>query len=238
MRIVLCDDQPDILQALRPLVKTFFGQKQAEVSIESYQCLNELMASPTVFDLAFLDIELPDGSGLQAAAMLRKRNANTIIFIVTSHQHYLDDAMELCVFRYISKPIDPVRFEKNLEHAWKRYCTQAQTICIGNHGESIRIFTQDILYISIKDRGTELVTLRGHFESTHDLGYWSKLLNQAQFAQPHYSYLVNLRHVISLKKQELTILKRNDEVIKLGVSQRMYQPFKKAFFAMMGGSIH
>lgn len=208
-----------------------------QAHIDCCSSLKELLDTPHAYDIAFLDIELPDGSGLQAAKQLQTRNKNVIIFIVTSYQSYLDDAMDLSVYRYISKPVDRERLRKNLEAAWKRYCNQTQMIGIGNHGEAVRICTNDILYICIKNRGTELRTTRGCFESTHDLTYWVGQLNSDLFAQPHYSYLVNLRHVIDLKKRELTLLKEDGGTVSLNVSQRRYPAFKKAFFAMIGGSV-
>jgi len=237
MKIVLCDDQPDILRSLQPLIESFFAALQVQICVESYACLDELMAAQSVYDIAFLDIELPDGNGLQAAKHLQAKNKNIIVFIVTSYQHYLDDAMDLNVFRYISKPIDPDRLAKNLHAAWKHHCAKTQMICIGNHGEAVRVYTDDILYIYIKERGTELVTIQGSYESTRCLGYWGGLLDDDLFAQPHYSYLVNLHHVVGLKKRAVTLLRPEGETIVLAVSQRMYPAFKKAFFAMMGGSV-
>ena len=237
MKIILCDDEPDILRMLRPFVESFFARIQVRTHVESCSCLEELTGAPGPYDIAFLDIELPDGNGLQAARHLREKNRNVIIFIVTSHEHYLDDAMDLNVFRYITKPIDRERLTKNLCAAWNRYCSQSQVVCTGNHGEAVRVFTGDILYICIKGRGTELHTERGCLETAHNLSHWAQLLDGGLFAQPHYSYLVNLRHVINLKKRELTLRKADGETMILAVSQRMYPAFKKAFFAMMGENL-
>lgn len=233
MKIAICDDHTDIIQTLHPIIEEFFKDKQADLIIQSYSCLHDLLESSIEFDLAFLDIELQDGNGLQAAAELRRRNANVIILIVTSYQHYLDDAMALNVFRYVSKPIDKERLIRNMKSAWEHYCTQTQTVYIGNHGGTVRVFTQDILYVCIKNRGTELITMQGGFESTQGLKFWADKLSNVQFAQPHYSYLVNLRHVVDLKRRELFLHKQGGELIKLPVSQRMYIPFKGALYTLM-----
>jgi len=235
MKVVLVDDQPDILQALCSNVKSFFSRRQIEAEIDSFSCLAEL-GDLGIYDIALLDIELPDGTGLQVAKLLQAKNKNIIILFVTSYQHYLDDAMDLNVFRYITKPVDQERLTRNLVAAWKRYCSQTQMICIGYHGDTVRICTSDIYYISIKNRGTELVTEQGTYESTHSLKHWVAKLGDDQFAQPHYSYLVNLRHVIDLKKSELTLLKEDGQTISIPVSQRQYPAFKQSFFAMIGGA--
>ena len=52
---------------------------------------------------------------------LQTLNPNIIVFIVTSFQGYLDDAMDLKVFRFLSKPIDENRFFKSMDVALNLY---------------------------------------------------------------------------------------------------------------------
>lgn len=53
---------------------------------------------------------MPGVNGLSVTKHLQTLNPNIIVFIVTSFQGYLDDAMDLKVFRFLSKPIDENRF--------------------------------------------------------------------------------------------------------------------------------
>lgn len=44
-------------------------------------------------DIAFLDVEMPGVSGIQAGAKLKEKNPRVKIFIVTAYPDYLDEAM-------------------------------------------------------------------------------------------------------------------------------------------------
>ncbi len=73
-------------------------------------------------DFAFIDIEMPGVNGLSVTKHLQTLNPNIIVFfIVTSFQGYLDDAMDLKVFRFLSKPIDENRFFKSMDVALNLY---------------------------------------------------------------------------------------------------------------------
>ena len=73
-------------------------------------------------DIIFLDIEMPGLNGIYVGNELKKRDKNTIIFIITSYSECsLDEAMRFHVFRYPSKPIDKQRLFRNLKDALDLY---------------------------------------------------------------------------------------------------------------------
>lgn len=72
-------------------------------------------------------------SGLELAVELKKQNPDVLIIVLTSFQRYLDDAMRIHVFRYLSKPVDVNRFNKNLFDAVQEYRTLSKTIILETH---------------------------------------------------------------------------------------------------------
>ena len=186
------------------------------------------------YDMAFIDIEMPLVNGLTLSAQLKKVNSNIIIFIITSHDAYLDDAMDLDVFRYLSKPIDKDRFFRALNTAINYYHSNTQIITLEYYDECYSVFTSDIVYITIEERKAVIITRQKKFYTNKKLSYWKeKLKDYDYFAQPHYSYLVNLRYVSDFNKTELNInVDLKSET--LPISQRNYSNFKKAYFAYIG----
>ena len=59
----------------------------------------------TAPDVVFLDIEMPDGSGLDVATRLRTLRPETNVVIITGHSEYAMQALELYVSGYLLKPI-------------------------------------------------------------------------------------------------------------------------------------
>lgn len=66
----------------------------------------------TSFDVAFSDIELPDGSGLDLARALTEQAE---VVLVTARERYAVDAFALGAADYLLKPVDFERFEQAVE---------------------------------------------------------------------------------------------------------------------------
>lgn len=110
MRILICDDDLEMSMQLKEILQCFFSTSSLNIpEITIYNNGTDLLLDSGEKDIVFLDIELPDVSGIYVGNELKKTNSNTIIFIVTSYSQYLDDAMRFHVFRYLSKPLDKQR---------------------------------------------------------------------------------------------------------------------------------
>lgn len=72
------------------------------------------------FDFVYLDIEMPDMSGLEIAEKISASSPNTIIIYVTAHDKYKDYAFNQHVFNYITKPIQPFRFHNVFMDAMRK----------------------------------------------------------------------------------------------------------------------
>lgn len=106
MNIAICDDDEYIVNELYKHIESFFSNKNYEIIIQKFYNGEALLDSKTHFDLLFIDIEMPGINGLYTCKKLLEDKNVFLIFIITAFQYYLDDAMELNVYRYILKPID------------------------------------------------------------------------------------------------------------------------------------
>lgn len=106
MRILICDDDPLMIEQLKAYCKEFF--EKIHVKCPELVCFSDgesLLSDEGEKDLLFLDIEMPGMNGIYVGNELKKANSDIIIFIVTSYSEYLDEAMRFHVFRYLSKPL-------------------------------------------------------------------------------------------------------------------------------------
>lgn len=81
---------------------------------------------------------MPAVNGLEVSERLKQLNPDIIIMILTSYPAYLDSAMKIQVFRYLSKPIDTERFNRNFLEAVDYYKKISKSIIIEKYDE---IFT-------------------------------------------------------------------------------------------------
>lgn len=233
LKILICDDDKETVDEIREHLNAFSQKHKIVFEMEAF-CSRDAAAKDAVYDMAFIDIEMPEINGLALTSLLKEKNRNIIIFIVTSYECYLDDAMDLEVFRYISKPIDTDRFYRALKTAVQYYHTNTQIVTLEYYDEFYTVFTRDILYITTEGKYAVVVTRQKKYLTNQRIGYWkNKLRDIEYFVQTHYSFIVNMRYITDFKKAELHI-EADCKKIVLPISQRRYSSFKKLYFSYMG----
>lgn len=237
MKVLICDDNPKIITQIKKYLMEISKQTRYKFDFICFINGNDISTEQIKADFAFIDIEMPGVNGLSVTKHLQTLNPNIIVFIVTSFQGYLDDAMDLNVFRFLSKPIDKNRFFKSMDVALNLYHQSTETIILDYFDECHNIFTIDILYLTIENRKTKIITKNNEYISNKKFDYWKNYLKSYDyFAQSHYSFIVNLKNVTDFDKNEIT-LSVDSKKVKVPVSRSFYASFKKSFYEYMGGTI-
>lgn len=233
MRILICDDDPAVIEQLKKYIIEFFKKFDVRVpEIASYTSGDELIKKETKADIAFLDVEMPGISGIHVGAKLMQRNPHIKIFIVTSYPDYLDEAMKFHVFRYLSKPIDKNRLFRNLKEAIYQYNMDTTEYAIITNDGVFTRQAEEIVCVETTQRKILVYTLDGIFKSTENMGYWKNTLSLPCFYSPHRSYIVNMRYIFTLGKDSV-ILKYNSQVKEAYVAKRKYSEFKDKYLMYM-----
>ena len=85
-KILIVDDHPLILQSLTSIIKdSKIGEVVATASTAK-QCID--LISTKHFDLVLLDINLPDGNGLDICKIISEKYPNVKVLAVTSYNEY------------------------------------------------------------------------------------------------------------------------------------------------------
>ncbi len=90
-----------------------------------------------------------------------------------------------------------------------------------------RVYPHEIIYIAIEDRKSVLYLTDRKIETHYSMEHWKETLDEKSFAQPHYSYIVNLHYVEAVTKDFVT-LRCGEDVYKVYTSMRKIGAFKKA----------
>ena len=236
IKVLVCDDDKMITDKVKHLLDDIQEQYSFELDIQIYNDGQSVIKDNEVFDIAIVDIEMPDVDGLALSEELKRRNPDTIVLILTSFSDYLDSAMRIQVFRYLSKPIDEERFTKNFIEAVGYYKQISKQIIVESGDEVLIIKTKDILYIENLKHGSVIATKYGDYKTNKKPQEWYESINQPNcFTFSHKSFLVNLQNVINFDKNTVHFQGSNDTVRIACISQRKYYEFKKAFFDFAGG---
>lgn len=117
LRIVIADDERPARMFLKNFLLTFENVEivgEAENGVEAAEIIKE-----TKPDLALLDLQMPEASGLEVVKMLRKNQLPLVAF-VTAHDEYAIQAFEINAVDYLLKPVDRQRLGETLQRASER----------------------------------------------------------------------------------------------------------------------
>ncbi len=225
MKIAICDDDKAYVDLITKTVLSYFEEKEIPVECFKFTSAEKMLQDDIQFDIAFLDIEMDVMNGIQAAKELKFRNNKVVIFIVTAYQKYLDDAMDLKIFRYIGKPFDSERLYKGLDRAFD-IINHRKLEFLDKNGHIIKLPMEDIVYVEVSMRNTHIHTLTNEYISRENIKYFKNKLNASYFAIPHNSYIVNLNFVEKFSRTDFEISGNH----LIPISQSNQHLMKQRFF--------
>lgn len=227
MRICICDDDPIIVEYLSDSIHTFLSKSRLKAfEISVFNNGDSLLKDEKPKDLVFLDIEMPDVNGLHVGEQLIKLNKNVIIIIVTAYAEYLDDAMKLHVFRYLSKPIDGQRLFRSLQSALELYSNTTATLPIETKSGVRTILTAHIVSVEAVDHEVIVHTIEEDHHTVQNMQYWLDRLPSGMFFQSHRSFIINFAHVTRF---DHSLIHLYDNQFTAYLTRRKYTAFKNAF---------
>lgn len=234
MRILFCDDTPIALSEIQYTVMEYFsanGLSQPEYGI--YTSGEELLARETKAAIAFLDVEMPGISGIHVGRVLKERNPEIKIIIVTSFSDYLDEAMRFQVFRYLSKPIDKNRVFRNLKDALYQHHMECVEVLVETMDRLVVRRSDEIVCVEGSKLRAKIITLDDTYDCIRGHDHWKAQLSLPSFISPFRAVLVNLKYVRDFTKEEI-ILAYPGGTYTVAVSRRRYTECRRKYLAYMG----
>ncbi|MEK4472831.1 response regulator [Paenibacillus sp. FSL R7-0048] len=118
IQAILVDDERLALMKLEFMLKKIPSLHIAASYTDPSQAIQE---APSYHpDVIFIDIEMPEINGLQAAEMLQEACPNANIIFVTAYNHYAVEAFEINALDYILKPVRNDRLLKAVQRLEER----------------------------------------------------------------------------------------------------------------------
>ena len=154
-----------------------------------------LLESACDFDIVFLDIQMEQLNGMEAAKMLRQRSASTALIFVTVSKEYVFDAFEVTAYDYLLKPLNRERFQRTMNRVLARFNQAAPSIVVQKGTSCEVIPLAQIVYCEVQGRKIYIHQENGMVTDYYDkLEEFERRLDR-RFFKCHRSYLVNLDKV-------------------------------------------
>lgn len=115
LRAVIADDEPRARQFMEKLLGEHDEVEVVATARGGIEALQRIGQHHP--DVAFLDIQMPDLSGLEVARHLRGADAPIVVF-VTAYDRYAVEAFELAALDYVLKPIKRERLTETVRRVF------------------------------------------------------------------------------------------------------------------------
>lgn len=183
-------------------------------------------------DLVFLDIQMPELTGLQ---FMRIAGKQCMVILTTAYAEYALDGFEHDVIDYLLKPIAFDRFYRAAEKAQQLFKFKerqnifpqvlenlsglftSEFLFIKTENRIQKVDLKDVLYIEALQNYISLNTINGRVMSLQTLKGVEEELPRNEFIRVHKSYIVSLRHISSIERSRIFI---GEIVIPIGDSYR------------------
>lgn len=146
VRVLIADDEPRARQFLEKLLGEHADLEVVAGARGGAEAIEGIAAHRP--DVAFLDIQMPDLSGLEVARHLRGPDAPIVVF-VTAYDRYAVEAFELAALDYVLKPIRRERLADTV----RRVIDEVRS---GQRGASARALAKALDSPEMEQRATTL----------------------------------------------------------------------------------
>ncbi|MFV0529124.1 MAG: LytR/AlgR family response regulator transcription factor [Lachnospiraceae bacterium] len=235
MEISICDDSAISRQKTASLVKKYYEEHGETVHINSFHSgtalLSHLKSVNYCADIIFLDIIMPDMTGIEVAGALRKANCPSCIVLVSTSADFAVDSYPVEASYYLVKPVSFQDITTALERCHTRLSAPVftQTLTITNNRRTLDIPQISIHYIEVFNQVVTLHCRDGSYETYTTLEGLSALLNPNIFLRLNRSFIVNLYYIETMQGRDITL--KNGIIVT--VSRQRMNTVKKAFFSFL-----
>ena len=157
-------------------------------------------------DLLFLDIKMPDISGIELINILQKV---PMVVFTTAYSEYAVKGFELDAIDYLLKPFSLVRFtkacNKALEISQLSKDNAQDFVFLKTGYEEEKVFFDDILYIEAEGNYMSFILKNKKLLSRQNISETLNFLPSGQFVRIHRSYIVAINKIQKITRQAVWI---------------------------------
>ena len=222
LSIAVCDDEIIECCNIAGKIKGILDEMKVPFILRQFGSGKELLRTPEVFDILFLDIIMQDLDGMKTAHLYREKAADKMLVFISSSRDYVFEAYDVEPLQYLVKPLDETKLKKVLQKAVIKTESHPQEfLIVSKNRQKKKVFLDDIYYFEIKGRKIDIHGTEGLFTYYGQIGILENSLQGKGFFRCHKGYLVNLKYVDAYNRQEV-ILDNGERII---IAKRRYEQF-------------
>ncbi|WP_105614066.1 LytR/AlgR family response regulator transcription factor [Vallitalea okinawensis] len=212
MRVILVDDEKPALEELEYILKSFGDIHIAGKYTDPVKALEDIKDLKP--EVVFLDISMPEMDGFLLADAIMKLDDSIQIVFATAYDEYAIQAFDINAVDYIMKPFYEDRINKtiqrirkgmgnrsnenndNIKNAIKGHSLKkCNKLAVWLNDRIILINQCNILYCTVKDGATYIITKDNEFYVPDTLSKLEEQLECQHFFRCHRSYIINIEQI-------------------------------------------
>ena len=210
MQILICDDEPVLADRVERWLEEF-PERTTAMFINKYYSGLAVMESKMKYDIAFLDIELGNTTGLAVAQWLQQQNPEVLLIFISSHVEYVPETFKVAAFQFLIKPVKKEELHEEFKRALRKYRQYHDTFTVEGRKGMEDILIGDILFVEVQMKKVYIHTARMTYSFRGSLEDMEARLGNYLFVRCHPSYLVNLRYIQKMDNTLIYLTQATDE---------------------------
>ena len=242
---LIIDDEQHAIDILTEYIRMTPFLDLLHSTTESVEALAYLQKHPV--DLIFLDIQMPDLTGIQLFKVLSTLGKAPKVILTTAYSEYALEGYELNVIDYLLKPFPYERFLAASQKALNVFTSSAHVggtplgreardyvlVKTETKGKMLRIELNDIYYIEGLKNYVSIYMGKERVIALLNIKDLEKELPSGKFTRIHKSYIVSVDKISAIDGNQIRLKKAQRDMppIPIGVT------FRTRFFEMMDSKI-
>ena len=225
-RIAIVEDEAAIQEQLTGYVQRYTRQYGTPFEVTVFGSGVEILEDyRPVYDIIFLDVEMPHLDGMETARRIRAMDSDVLLIFITNMAQYAIKGYAVGALDYVLKPVPYFAFSQQLQKAVNQLARRVRHyLAVPVDGGLRRLDAATVYYIESEGHRIHFYTEDGEFSAPGALKALEEKLASQPFARCNSGYLVNLAQVSGV--QQNTVLVGPYEL-------QISRPKRKAFLAAL-----
>lgn len=214
LKAIAIDDEPLALAVVRShAAKVTFIELNAEFT-DAFKAMEYLQSEAV--DLIFLDIKMPDISGLDFYNSLNKK---PLVIFTTAYSEHAVSSFELDAVDYLLKPFSLARFIKGCNKAYELFNLRNAArgkdhLFVKTGYDQVRIAFSELYYLEATGNYVTFVLNDKRVLSRMTMTECDNLLPDGQFMRIHRSFIAAVNKIEKIERHQVTM--QNGDVLPVG----------------------
>lgn len=204
--IAIVEDRKDAVHNLEDHIARYNKEKGADCRYTVFENgLFFIENYKPVYDVVFMDIEMPLMNGMEAAQRLRKVDPCVPLVFITDLKQYALKGYEVEAMDFLVKPVGYAAFATMMERVERRSVKREERLVLSTASGTYKVNIADIFFIDMSGHNVVYHTTNGEISFFGSLSEEEKRLPSGRFARCNSGYIVNLARVKKVQDNEVYI---------------------------------